>query len=58
MIAFIPGDFVDQPGDSDQRRAILPLGTCRWKKLANKEIRVVLTPSGIKVATPPEKKDD
>jgi hypothetical protein len=57
VIAFIPGDFVDQPGDSDQRRAILPLGTCHWEKLQNKELKVVLTPSGVKVVTPPEKLD-
>ena len=30
VLARLPGSFPDLPGQSDSRRLILPLGSCRW----------------------------
>lgn len=31
VLARLPGEFDDLPGQSDSRRLILPLGSCRWE---------------------------
>lgn len=41
IIARLPGEFTDQPGQLDGRRLILPLGSCRWE---DETIQIVIKP--------------
>jgi hypothetical protein len=56
VLALLPGMTVDQPGDKDPRRQILPLNSCRWDKV--KEIRLMVQKTGIITITPPKPEDN
>jgi hypothetical protein len=55
ILAQLPGTFDDQPGEKDQRRQILPLGSCRWE---TQDVKVLVQTDRIRTLTAykPDKK--
>jgi len=48
ILAQLPGTMDDQPGEKDQRRQILPLGSCRWETT---DVKVLVQPDRIRTVT-------
>jgi hypothetical protein len=51
VLASLPGTIGDKPGDSDPRRQILPLSSCRW---SSTDVKLVVQKTGIVTVTAPK----
>jgi hypothetical protein len=52
VLADLPGAHQDLPGDTDDRRVVLPLDSSRWE--ANQAIKILLQRAGVRCETPPK----